>query len=231
MSNEPVYRFGEHAPAVGLSGFVSCYWDFIVDGTDLQSVPHVIPPDGCINLVCVVLPHPPGVVLQLNGPRVGEQTIQIYVDLPVWGVRFFPGATSGLLGVTGRSLFDSDASAFERIPEIANNLKSASPPDPSTADVLKAFDDTLLTAVSQARDVNCTVAAGVKALVSSRGNTSIEEISQRLNVSVRHFQRLFREEVGLTPKEFARIRRFRAAAVQSIGDAKVNWSAIANRTG
>lgn len=231
MSNEPVYHFGEHPPADGLAGFVSCYWDFLVDGTDQPSVPHTIPPDGCINLVCVVLPEPPGIVLHLNGPRAKEQTIQVRANVPIRGVRFFPGATSGLFGLTGRSLFESSAAAVEEIPEIANRLKAAIPSNPSTADVLHAFDDTLLAAAQQARDIDVIVAAGVQALVSSRGGIPIEEIAQQLNISVRHFQRLFREEVGLTPKEFARIRRFRSAAIQSIEDEKVNWSAIADRAG
>ena len=45
--------------------------------------------------------------------------------------------------------------------------------------------------------------------------------------SLRHLQRLFRQTTGLTLKEYARIRRFRAALGPRIEDTGTSWSETA----
>ncbi len=46
-------------------------------------------------------------------------------------------------------------------------------------------------------------------IISSKGLYKIGEISKQENVSIRSIQRIFNEEIGLSPKEFSRIIRFR----------------------
>jgi AraC-like DNA-binding protein len=51
-------------------------------------------------------------------------------------------------------------------------------------------------------------------MLSARGSSSVQCVSEQLDVSRRTLERRFAEEVGLTPKEYCRVLRFRAALDQ-----------------
>jgi methylphosphotriester-DNA--protein-cysteine methyltransferase len=50
---------------------------------------------------------------------------------------------------------------------------------------------------------------------SSAGALSVAAVTERTGLSARRFIEVFRREVGLTPKVYSRISRFRAAAAPS----------------
>jgi AraC-like DNA-binding protein len=89
------------------------------------------------------------------------------------------------------------------------------------------FDDALLARLGNASRVDAFVAAGVRAIVESNGQLSMRELTSALGIGERQFQRLFRAEVGLTPKQFSRIRRLRSAMVDAIKPQSPDWSQIA----
>jgi AraC-like DNA-binding protein len=56
------------------------------------------------------------------------------------------------------------------------------------------------------------VAEAVRRIEASDGPLPIGDLAERLEIGERQLQRRFRRAVGLTPKQFSRIRRFRACA-------------------
>lgn len=69
--------------------------------------------------------------------------------------------------------------------------------------------------------------AAVDSLVS--GN--VQAVALDLGVSERHLRRVFRETIGVSPKAFARLARFRRAVQATREDRRVSWASIAARTG
>jgi AraC-like DNA-binding protein len=61
--------------------------------------------------------------------------------------------------------------------------------------------------------------------------TSIADLAAASGLSYRQMLRLFYAAVGLTPKEFARLRKIRAACVQSLAKDAANWASISVETG
>jgi AraC-like DNA-binding protein len=57
-------------------------------------------------------------------------------------------------------------------------------------------------------------------------HTTLHDVARKLNVSERHLRRAFSEVVGLSPKRYARIVRFKHAVARA-SDGAVDWSAIA----
>lgn len=51
-------------------------------------------------------------------------------------------------------------------------------------------------------------------ILESNGTISIKEINEKLNINERSLQRLFRQEVGISPKKFAKIIQFQASLEQ-----------------
>ncbi|HKO47726.1 MAG TPA: helix-turn-helix transcriptional regulator [Polyangiaceae bacterium] len=59
------------------------------------------------------------------------------------------------------------------------------------------------------------------------GNASVNAIASDLGVSERHLRRVFREIVGLSPKTFAKVTRFRQALRAARKENHASWATIA----
>jgi AraC-like DNA-binding protein len=62
-------------------------------------------------------------------------------------------------------------------------------------------------------------------------NASVSSVAVELGVSERHLRRVFRDTVGMSPKEFARLARFRRALRAAREDSRLSWATIAAATG
>lgn len=67
----------------------------------------------------------------------------------------------------------------------------------------------------------------VRWIEASDGRPPIGELTERLEIGDRQLQRRFRRAVGLTPKQFSRIRRFRACARNLIAERPEAWGRVA----
>jgi AraC-like DNA-binding protein len=76
----------------------------------------------------------------------------------------------------------------------------------------EVMDDWLLRRLADARGPHPAVEHTWERLVRSHGSVPVAELVQETGWSRRHLAARFREEVGLAPKPFARILRFRHAA-------------------
>jgi transcriptional regulator GlxA family with amidase domain len=64
------------------------------------------------------------------------------------------------------------------------------------------------------------------ALVRSRGRTSVDALAAGAGVSARHVERVFRDEVGLSPKRLARVVRLQEV-LRRLGAAPDRWVDVA----
>ncbi|MGL5835911.1 MAG: helix-turn-helix domain-containing protein [Waterburya sp.] len=57
--------------------------------------------------------------------------------------------------------------------------------------------------------------------------TRVSEVTDKIGFSTRHFNQLFRDRVGLTPKLFCRVRRLQQALDLASGKDRVDWADVA----
>jgi AraC-like DNA-binding protein len=62
-------------------------------------------------------------------------------------------------------------------------------------------------------------------------SASVNAVAKGLGVSERHLRRVFREAVGVSPKTFARLARFRRALFAARDDGHASWASIATAAG
>jgi AraC-like DNA-binding protein len=62
-------------------------------------------------------------------------------------------------------------------------------------------------------------------------SASVNAVALDLGVSERHLRRVFREILGVSPKAFARLTRFRRALRAARRDGRASWAEIATRAG
>jgi transcriptional regulator GlxA family with amidase domain len=91
----------------------------------------------------------------------------------------------------------------------------------------RALDAILTPLVSGAASPDASVAEAVRRIEASDGRQPIGDLAGRLEIGERQLQRRFRRAVGLTPKQFSRIRRFRACARNLIAERPEAWGRVA----
>ena len=75
------------------------------------------------------------------------------------------------------------------------------------------------------------ISASMKYLFEHHGTVTIPSLGRQNAISLRQFERLFREEVGMSPKVFARIARFEAALDSKLANPARTWLDVAHSFG
>ncbi len=48
---KPKFKYRELAPPTSLSGIITCFFEFVANGSGGEKIPHVVIPDGCISIL------------------------------------------------------------------------------------------------------------------------------------------------------------------------------------
>jgi len=177
-------RYMEYPPGPALAGHVACFWtSSVLPPAARPAFSHRVLPDNCIDILW-----------QDSGAAFAVGMMSSFIDVPAAGpvrtaaVRFLPGAARLFLGPGLSALADAGAtrSAVAQVARLASGAGS----DASAALARHA----------------------VAAIESSGGALRVESLADTLGVSRQHLSAQFREQVGLSPKLFARITRFRRAS-------------------
>ncbi len=100
----------------------------------------------------------------------------------------------------------------------------------SFAECVSTADAFLLQSVKAPR-VSERISGAATQLLSASGNARTATIAAGSGLSVRQLERGFQEQLGLSPKLFARIIRFEAALDRKARSSDTSWTEIANELG
>ncbi|HEX8172545.1 MAG TPA: helix-turn-helix transcriptional regulator [Thermoanaerobaculia bacterium] len=191
--------YREIAPTAALRPWVECFW--MRDAN--VSAPQRVLPDGCADII----------FSEDEAFVVGAMTTAIVVPPApgrrYFGVRFRPGRAAAFLGVPMGELTDA------RVP-----LRDLWRDVPR----VETLESELLRRLDPSRDAR--VDAAIARL--ARG-ARVEDVARELGITRQHLARQFRHHVGLTPKTFARVMRFRR--MTSAIDHDIDWADLAVRHG
>jgi AraC-like DNA-binding protein len=208
-------RYAQYAPSPRLAGLVECYW--ILEGIG-TGTPEPIIPDGRAEIILHYgvrfdRHHPGGRIerqapAMLVGQILAPPCIAHTGMAGVAAIRLRPEAVAAAAGcpapeLTGwfvelEAVFGSTACLRERL--------AAAGDDTARVGLLEAWFASAARAQPDAR-----TAAIVRAIAARAGNVDIAAIARDAGVSVRHLERRFLADVGVTPKAFARLARLQAA--------------------
>ncbi len=189
-------------PSPGLWDFVSHYW-LGRHNTD-QSYP--VLPDGAVDLVIRIDQR------AWQGHVFGSTTSRTDTPLVMGshylGVSFKPGQSRHFLRVAAMEITDRH--------EPSNGLISFDlcdiPERIHGQDIFARLDAMLERHLRGACPERSPLDAAISAMELSMGALSVAEAAAIVGKSVRQFERLFREAVGVSPKLFSQIARFRRAS-------------------
>lgn len=204
------FFYGEQPPPEPFAEHVLALWSFDVRLPAGEVALHTMWPDGCVSVSVVCAAGMP-VAASVVGPRLRALRIPMRSGLTVRGIRLWPDTAAQVLGVDPVAIKDTARPAAELLGVSALSLARA---------VAKAGDDVAVGAVWEAwlapRIASAplpdpAVRLVVRLLIDSDGVYEPTDAANQAGLGVRQLERRFGAAVGLSPKQFARVRRVRAA--------------------
>jgi AraC-like DNA-binding protein len=207
-----------------LAGYVNFLWL-----SESYSQPHpveLILPTATVDMVVDLA--------QVESPRSvvsGVQSRAVELDtagpLSLIGARFKPGGASALLGIPAVELYNCRVSLETvwgyRGEQLRERLHLAKLPL-RRFQILEDFLAERLYGKSSLSDV---IRCSVKAIDAAGETVSVQGLALGGGMSAVRFSALFRDQVGLTPKSYAKIVRFQRAIAAIGRAAHVDWASIA----
>ena len=228
-------EYNEWSPTGAAADLVKCVWSLRGQANGRAADPIVS--DGCVELV-YNLADPfeqetaDGPRLQpltmLVGPTCLPTVVRATGRIDIVGVRLHPWAAATVLGATMSALRDRCVP----LEDVAPGLATLSGPLVDAATDEARFPLAAATIAAATRERPDPIARrAVELIPEYREAPTVSELAQRVGRSVRTMQRLFGEEIGLTPKELLRIVRVQRALALSREEPPLRWVTIAARAG
>ena len=164
------------------------------------------------------------------GPQLTCVTLDINKSHKAVRVGFHPGGLYRLLGISMAEMIDGNYDAADifgnELREVDEKLQEAAGFD----EINEVIEKFLLQKVSGLKRLLPFDAAMLE-LLRYNGNVSIEQIASLACLSLRQFERVSKERIGLPPKLFARLARFSRAYRMRENFSNLSWTNIAHECG
>lgn len=212
-------RYREFQPPLRLQPFVECFWA-VEPGRPLPEYP--VLPDGCADIV-----YSPSMSreLQLVGVMTRARKFALSGRFE-FGVRFRPGMSSVFLPVPGVDTTDQAIALSDIGCAAARGLADRMAEAQSPA-ACAGIIETLLRDPRETSLVQRLCAA----IVRRAGLVRMDDLALQAGLSARQLRRLFLEQVGLSPKLFCRIIRFRGSLARLPREPRADWAQVALECG
>lgn len=223
-----MHLYHEFPPCPALATHVACFWTSraLPAGAPVR---HRILPDNCIDILWQDR-APLGFVAGMMSRAHRVETAQPTLTL---AVRFRPGVARAFFGLPLHELQDGHPALDEVWPRaeaeaLAAALWERERTVPQRLAILQRALLVRLRAVEPA-PADRLARAAVGLIEQTGGAVRIDELARTLGVSRQHLALQFRERVGLSPKTFAMVSRFRRAGamLRRHAGAEVDWTQLA----
>jgi len=235
--------FLTHTPRPPLSNFVELFWFYDGYSPGSHSKERLMP-DGSVELVInlnedearIYDPHNldkyqglPGALL--CGPHSSFFVIDTAQQASVIGIHFKPGGAFPFFKMPASELRNLHVALEDLWGREAGSLRErlleARTPEKKIQVLEQCLLEQAFKPLERHRAVNCAL----RLFRNIHTAPAIADLADHIGISSRRFIELFSNEVGLTPKLFARVRRFQQVLQQIRGGTEFSWADIAASCG
>ena len=218
--------YAETPPSPALAAHVHAHWRFEARLPPGETLDHHVWPDGCVSVFVAL--QGGGARALVVGPSTEARRVPTHGGTRCRGVRLWPDVAGAVLGVAPASLRDVTAPAAALLGDAAAALdEAAQGDDDAGAAVLERW---IAARLRDAPPIDALVRRAVLAIVETRGAMPVARLAEHVGLSRRQLERRFHRAVGLTPKEYARVRRVRETIALAL-DPVSSWSRLAAEIG
>jgi len=232
-----------YIPQAPLSGFVDFFWYF--EGYTSPHSKELTLPDGSIELVFNLseggkinlfdreykdLSRMYGSSV-ICGPHSECFIIDTSVETTVLGVHFKPGGIYPFLKMPVDELYNIHVSLDTLWGVKAHELHEVLLLSKTVDDKFRTLEESLIKLASRPLISHPAVSFALNEFLSLPFKRPLSDVIGQIGLSQRRFIQIFKEEVGLTPKLFCRLRRFQEVLNRLDHAKSVNWLDVATDCG
>jgi AraC-like DNA-binding protein len=151
-------------------------------------------------------------------------------NIDSFSIHFQPDANHQLFGVPGIKITDCDYGAHAVLGSGASELQQRLGNARSFQERVQIADH-FIASQSLSRPGRDSIELAANEIMRNHGRSRIDFLAHQTALSIRNFQRMFRERVGVPPKAYSRIVRFEAAVRAKAASPHVSWMTIAHEFG
>lgn len=234
LHQTPVMRYQKFQPDTSLQSFVECY--FVWEGEAKDGLTVQSPPNSFTSMVFNYAD--PYVASQNNsrpiqvprafvsGQFTSNYTLELHGRIGMTGVVLKPSSLFNFFGARMSQLVNSRVpiSFLPGLPE--DILWNAVNNQSSDEGRIKILEELMLSYLPIAKSNVTIIDEAVEFIDSSRGCISVEAVASHLKISRRYLEKKFLEKVGVSPKFYARLKRFGALSNKIAHNEKIDWQEI-----
>lgn len=209
--------YKEYRPHFLLSQFIETYW--ISESFNENTGTSRVFPDGCVDIIFSFNNNHPNSDLKPYQPYIVGTTTS-YIELSfsgtihMMGIRFNPG---GITAFTSMPICDFtnsqvDLSLVDTI--LDEEFYARLPYKKTIEDKIQHLDDYFIKKLKDFRNIDRQVFAAIQVINENKGRIPIQETINQVCLSQRQLERRFMYVVGISPKVFSRIIRFKETLEQ-----------------
>lgn len=205
-------KYYEYQPSTLLLPYIETYWS--TEGFSNQIKEEKILPDGCVDIIFSfgdsftensLTPFIPNVV----GTMTTYSKVFFKNNISIFGIRFTPGGVKAFIKnpiyefknqLVDVSLTDSifDSEFYLKLPELL-----------SIEEKIKQIDSYLLRKIQYTNNIDTQISFAIDLIRKANGRESPKLIANTCCLSLRHFERKFKSIIGISPKTFSKIEKFK----------------------
>lgn len=200
-------------PSPALRNYVQCFW-FVDRDSVLPYCPEeFLHPDGGASIIFNLGDH-----FLVGETQIGQnylfevastvtRRLRFQRQVAAIGVRFKPGGIFPFLSTPLYELVSDDFLlediGFSQVQSVYQQIGDAQ----SHRDKIARIEQWLMMLLSNSGNVSPLVGASLAMIKRSRGQLAMKDVADQLYISQRQLERVFKTQVGMTPKTYARMLR------------------------
>ncbi|MFD2671502.1 AraC family transcriptional regulator [Marinicrinis sediminis] len=204
-----------------LESFVHCYWTLEVPAEDDAQKQRIIP-DGCIEMAFILgddikrYTSEEEFTLQPRAMIIGQTIEPFYIQptgyVNTFAIRFYPYGFASFISESLQNFVNKEIPLHLVFGEaIANELEQKMIKANDTKERIAFIEKFLFDKLSDKITVNKIVNNTIDTLLSTQGDAKINNILKQNLCSRRQLERKFSEQIGISPKQLAKVIRLQAA--------------------
>ncbi len=231
--------YKKYRPAKELEDYVECY--FVWEGNPEKTLDIESPPNALCSLVFnyaeeyrisnLKYRNQTVPICFVSGQALGNYTLHLKGRIGVVGIAFRPAALYHFYGVPMYELTDERICFSEICSESCQELHRSIGMAMDNQEKVQLLEKYLFRILDRPKYGQEAIIASANEIFDEKGQTNITELLDKVPMSRRNFERKFLEEVGISPKTYAKIRRFGYTCSLMAGNRDVNLMDVLHQGG
>jgi AraC-like DNA-binding protein len=227
-------RYQKFSPVPSLRSFVECY--FVWEGEAPEGLKVQSPPNAFSSMIFNYADpyiasqnnNPPMPVPRafVSGQFTSNYTLELQGKIGMAGIVLKPSTLHNLFGIRMSELVNARVpiSFFSGLPEeiLWNAVKNQS----SDEGRVKMLEELMVSYLPTAKMNVSIIEEAIDYIDECKGCVSVEVVADHLRISRRYLEKKFLEKVGVSPKFYARIKRFGILSNKIAHQEKIDWQEI-----